>query len=163
MKNLIFICFLAISGSLFSQGIVFNVTGGNWSPFINISEAGEDYPIHYESSSSKTLLTIDPQNKIKDIYVYVTRSDIAWNNNLTLKIRRTSNGTNNNINIFGGLIYQTITNTSPPSTAPSPVTHLFICNGSFINIPLQYEITGISVLLPVQSYSTTIYYTVMHP
>jgi hypothetical protein len=164
MKNLIFITFLVISNSLFSQGIDIIVTGGwmrNISPS-DISEAGNDYPITYTSNTNQTLLTITPKNYNKTIYVYVTRSDIAWNTNLTLKIRRTSNGTNNNINIAEGLIYQTITNTSPPLSAPSPVTPLFTCNGPFINIPLQYEITGISVLLPVQSYSTTIYYTVMH-
>jgi len=102
------------------------------------------------------LLTIIPKNYKKLIYVYVTRSDIAWHNNLTLKIRRTSNGTNNNNTINGGLLYQTIT------SAPSPVTTLFTCEGPFINLSFQYEITGISVVLPVQSYATTIMYTVMH-
>lgn len=164
MKNLIFIAFLAISMNLFGQGIDITVTG-NWMKTIaasDISEAGNDYPTAYASNVNQTLLTINPKNYSKWIYVYVTRSDIAWHNNLTLKIRRTSNGTNGNTSINGGLIYQTITNALPPSSAPSSVTPLFTCTGPFINIPLQYEITGISVVLPVQSYSTTIMYTVMH-
>lgn len=165
MKNLIFIAFLFISSSMFGQGIDITATGGwmnNISPS-DISEAGNDYPTAYTSNVNQTLLTIIPKNYNKLIYVYVTRSDIAWHNNLTLKIRRTSNGTNNNNTINGGLIYQTITNAQPPSSAPSPVTPLFICEGPFINLAIQYEITGISVLLPVQSYATTIIFTVMHP
>ncbi len=165
MKNLIFIAFLAISASLYSQGIDITITG-NWMKAISpsdISEAGNDYQTSFESNTNQTLLTINPKNWNKQIYVYVTRSDIAWHNNLTLKIKRTSNGTNNNNIINGGLLYQTITNTQPPSNAPSTVTPLFTCEGPFINIPLQYEISGISLVLPVQSYSTTIIFTVMHP
>lgn len=165
MKNLIFIAFLVISGSLFAQGIDVTATGGwvnNISPS-DISNAGNDYPTAYTSNANQTLLSINPKNYNKLIYVYVTRSDIAWHNNLILKIRRTSNGTNNNNTINGGLLYQTITNAPAPSSAPSAVTPLFTCEGPFINLSLQYEITGISVVLPVQSYSTTIYFTVMHP
>lgn len=165
MKNLFFIAFLVISGSLFGQGIDVTVTGGwvnNISPS-DISDAGNDYPIAYTSNINQTLLTIIPKNYNKLIYVYVTRSDIVWHNNLTLKIRRTSNGTNNNNTINGGLLYQTITNAQPPSNAPSAITPLFTCEGPFINLSFQYEITGISVVLPVQSYATTIYFTLMHP
>jgi hypothetical protein len=123
----------------------------------DITEAGNDYPAAYNSNVNQTLLTINPTSNGKTIYVYVTRNDIAWHNNLTLKIKRTSSGTNNNTSISsGGLSYQTITN------AQSPVTPLFTCTGTFVNIPFQYELTGISVVLPVQSYSTTIMYTVMH-
>lgn len=166
MKNLIFATFFVIANSLFGQGIDITVTGG-WMKTISpsdISDAGNDYPAVYTSNVNQTLLTIIPKNYNKLIYVYVTRSDIAWHNNLILKIRRTSNGTYTNSEIIsGGDIYQTITNAQPPSNAPSQVTPLFISKGPFVNIPLQYEITGISVLLPVQSYATTIIFTVMQP
>lgn len=156
MKNLIiFIAFLAISINMFSQGIDVTVTG-NWMrtiPATDISEAGNDYPAAYASNTNQTLLTINPKNSNKTIYVYVTRSDIAWHNNLNLKVKRTANGTNGNAAITGGLIYQTITNLD---------ANFFTCQGYHTLIPLQYEITGISVVLPVQSYSTTITYTVMH-
>jgi len=158
MKNLIFIAFLIISNTLFSQGINISLTG-NWMKTISpsdISEAGNDYPNAYTSNTNQTLLTINPKNWNKTIYVYVTKSDIAWNSNLILKVKRNGSGTNSNGSINGGLIYQTITNEQ------TPVTPLFTCTGPFINIPFQYEITGISVVLPVQSYSTTIIYTVMH-
>lgn len=154
MKNLIFIAFLVISGSLFGQ---INVTvTGSWIIPIgesDISTIGNDYPAAFTSTDNQTTLFLDPKNKNKSIYVYVTRSDIAWHNNLTLKIRHTST----NINIIGGSSFTTITNSQ------SPVTPLFNWKGDFITIPLQYEITGISVLLPVASYSTIITYTVIQP
>lgn len=155
MKNLIFIAFLAISNMLFSQGIELTVTG-NWAKDIaasDISEAGNDYPTSYASNTNQTLLTINPKNSNKLINVYVKRNDIAWNTNLNLKVMRTSNGTNGNTNISDGLIYQTITNID---------AYFFTCIGYHTFIPLQYEITGISVVLPVQSYSTEIMYTVIH-
>lgn len=155
MKNLIFICFLVISNSLFSQGVDVTVTG-NWMKNIaasDISEAGNDYPSSYTSNNNQTVMTINPKNWRKTTYVSVGKSDIAWNAALTLKVRRTANGTNGNNNISGGLSFQTITNNYD--------TDFFNCSDYHTLIPLQYQITGISVLLPVQSYSTTIYYTVM--
>ncbi len=156
MKNLTtLIAFLAISNMAIGQGIDLTVTG-NWAKNIaasDINEAGNDYPASYASNINQTLLTINPTSKGKTIYVYVKRNDIAWNANLNLKVKRTSNGTNGNTNIAGGLSYQTITNID---------ANFFTCAGYHTFIPLQYEITGISVVLPVQSYSTEIMYTVMH-
>lgn len=156
MKNLIFIFFLVISNSLYSQAINISVVG-NWMKTINasdISEAGNDYPSSYASNIDQTKITINPKNLSKTIVVYVHKEDIAWNAALTIKIRRTANGTNGNINIAGGLIYQAITNND---------ANFFTCKGYHTFVPLQYEITGISVVLPVQSYSTLIMFTVMHP
>lgn len=160
MKNvIILIGFLAISNMVFSQPVDLTISGidnGNWAKTIaasDISEAGNDYPTSYESNTNQTLLTINPKNWNKLIIVYVKRNDIAWNTNLNLKVKRTSNGTNGNTNIGGGLIYQTITNID---------ANFFTCKGYHAFIPLQYEITGISVVLPAQSYSTEIMYTVMH-
>ncbi|NEW78904.1 MAG: hypothetical protein GZ086_05650 [Gelidibacter sp.] len=155
MKNLIFTAFLIISNTLFSQTIDITVIG-SWMKTINasdISEAGNDYPAAYTSNTNQTIMTINPKNSSKLIYVFVKKTDIDWNNNLNLKIKRNSNGTNGNSSINGGIIFQTITNID---------TNFFTCTGPFVNVPFQYEITGISVLLPVQNYSTTIMFTVMH-
>jgi len=154
MKNLIFIAFLAISNCLFSQDTQITVTG-NWMKTINasdIGEAGNDYPTTYASNLNQTLLTLDSKNKKKLVNVYVHKEDNLWNEALTLKIRRTSNGTNSSAILYDGLIYQAITNND---------VVFFYCEDSPTFVPLQYEITGISVVLPVQSYSTTIIYTVM--
>ncbi|OGS70581.1 MAG: hypothetical protein A3F91_08845 [Flavobacteria bacterium RIFCSPLOWO2_12_FULL_35_11] len=154
MKNLIFIAFLVISNSLFGQGFDMTVTG-NWTRTIDasdIGEAGSDYPATFTSNLNQTLLTIDPKNKNKTFVVFVHKEDIAWIAALTLKIRRTSNGTNGNNSINGGLNYQVITNND---------ANFFTCSDLLTFVQLQYEITGISILLPVQSYSTSIMFTVM--
>lgn len=154
MKNLIFITFLIISYSLFGQGFDMTVTG-NWTRTINasdISEAGDDYPTTYSSNLNQTLLTIDPKNKNKPFVVFVHKEDIIWSAALTLKIRRTSNGTNGNSTISNGIDYQAITIND---------SYFFTCKDLVTFVPLQYEITGISVLLPVQTYSTSVIFTVM--
>lgn len=111
MKNLIFICFLTIFSNLFSQGIDITVTG-NWMKNIaasDISVAGNDYPSTYTSNTNQTVMTINPKNNNKTIYVYVSKVDIAWNAALNLKVKRTANGTNYNTDITGGSSFQTIT------------------------------------------------------
>lgn len=162
MKNLTFIIFLAFSTTLLSQDFTFTVAG-NWMNTISpsdIIEAGNDYPTSYESNTNQTLLSITPTSNGKTLYVYVTRSDIKWHNDLILQIKRNTSG--NNSSVSGDTMYQVITNASPPSNTPSPLATLFTCKGAVTSMNLQYKITGISVLLPVDSYSTTITYTVMH-
>lgn len=156
MKNLIFIAILAVSNSLYSQGIDIIVLG-NWMKTIDasdIGDAGNDYASAYTSNIDQTKMTIIPKNYIKTIIVSVHKQDIAWNAALALKIRRASDGTNGNANIAGGQIFQTITDND---------ANFFTCNGPYVDVNLQYQITGISVLLPVQSYSTQVMFTVMHP
>jgi hypothetical protein len=165
MKILIFITFLVVSNNLFGQRVDFAVTG-SWMKTISpsdISEAGNDYPSAFESNLNQTLLSIYPNNKNFPVYVYVTRSNDNWHDNLILKVKRNGNGTTTNTNISSGsLSYHLIPNAQPPSGRPTAVPSFFTCYEDFVNIPLQYEITGISVLLPVKSYSTTITYTVMY-
>lgn len=157
MKNLtILIAFLAISNIAVSQNVSISVSG-NWAKTIaatDISEAGNDYPTSYESNTNQTLLSLNPNSQGKGINVYVTRSDIKWHNDLILQIRHTSTGNNNSVD--SGFLYETITN------GQSSITPFFTCKGAVSSMTLQYRITGISVLLPVDIYSTTITYTVMY-
>jgi hypothetical protein len=154
MKNLIFIAILAVSNSLYSQRVDIAVIG-NWMKAIDasdISDAGNDYASAYTSNIDQTKITIIPKNYNKTNIVYIHKEDIAWNAALTLKIRRTSGGTYVYTNINDGLIFQTITNND---------AYFFNCQGPYVDVNLQYQITGISVLLPVQSYSTTVMFTVL--
>jgi hypothetical protein len=161
MKNLIFITFLIISNVIYSQKDKLTVSG-NWSKIIttsDISDAGNDYPSSFISLANQSLISISPGGASKDyvnINVHVKRVDIVWDDRLNLKIRRTSNGTNGNAIISGGLIFQTINKDIN--------SKLFSCTGDHTNVPLQYEITGISVLLPVpaEPYSTTVVFTLMN-
>lgn len=156
MKNLIFMAILVVSNSLYSQRIDIAVIG-NWMKTIDasdISDAGNDYAGAYTSNIDQTKMTIIPKNYGKTIIVSVHKQDIAWNDALTLEIRRTSDGTYIYTDINEGLIFQTITNND---------TYFFNCTGPYVDVNLQYQIKGISVLLPVQSYSTQVMFTVMHP
>lgn len=156
MKNLIFIALLVISNNLFSQKKSIVVVG-SWTKNINastISDAGNDYPSAFTSAANQTQISIGIKNRNKPVYIYVHKNDAAWNSNLILKVRRTSNGTNNNTIVLGGSSFQTITNTGTISP------YLFSCEGYDTTVPLQYEITGLSVLLPVQTYSTMVVYTI---
>ncbi|PKP14234.1 MAG: hypothetical protein CVU08_01160 [Bacteroidetes bacterium HGW-Bacteroidetes-3] len=156
MKNLIFIAFLFISNGIYSQKDKLTVSG-DWSKIItasDISDAGNDYQSSFVSLANQSLITISPggnSNNYVNINVRVHKEDNAWHNNLNLKIRRTSNGTNGNAIISGGLSFQTITGVA---------TTLFSCTGNHTLVPLQYEILGVSVLLPVQTYSTTVVFTI---
>ncbi|MDO9593566.1 MAG: hypothetical protein Q7J19_01085 [Lutibacter sp.] len=157
MKNLtILIAFLAISNIAVSQNVSISVSG-NWAKTIaatDISEAGNDYPTSYESNTNQTLLSLNPNSQGKGVNVYVTRSDIKWQSDLILEVKRNSNGGNSSVT--DGLNYKTIINTQ------SLVSPFFSCIQAVTNMTLQYRITGISVLLPVDIYSTTITYTVMY-
>jgi hypothetical protein len=157
MKNLIFICILVISNCLYSQKDKLTVSG-NWSKTFSasdISDAGNDYPNSFISSTNQSLITVSPggnSTNYININVLVHREDIAWDNGLNLKIKRSTIG---NGSISGGLTFQTINTTD---------SNLFSCTGNHTNVPLQYEITGISVLLPVpvEPYSTTVVFTLMN-
>lgn len=161
MKNLIFIVFFVISNCIYSQKDKMTLSG-NWTKNLSASDingAGNDYANSIVSATNQSLITVSPGGNGKDyvnINVHVHREDIAWHNNLTLNARRSSGGNNSNNIISGGSSFQTITgNATNPSI-------LFSCTGEHIFVPIQYEITGISVLLPVQTYSTTVVFTLMN-
>lgn len=156
MKNFILIVFLIISNCIFSQSID---VSGKWRESIrasDISEAGDDYIGTYESNTDETEITIDAKNqhnknKRTTVKVHMEYDLRDWHSNLVLQIRRTSGGTNRNYNIEDGLFYQIITNNS---------TDFFHTYGDQEDVPIQYKISGISVLLPVQDYTATIVFTV---
>ncbi len=137
---------------------------GNWSYSLmasDLMEAGSDFSGTYTSSSNQVLIDV-----FQDFFLYnlflnyrwridVMKSDIDWDSNLILQARRTGNG-NPFWNFFpgnvtGGLSYQQITNSNQS---------FFNGRKSRYNIPIQYRISGVSVLIPAKTYITTIVYTV---
>ncbi len=152
MKNFILIVFLIVSNWLFSQNVEIDVSG-KWEKKIrasDITEAGNDYVGTYESDSDETEIEIKAKNKNKTITVLIRKEDDydEWHPNLQLQVRRTDN---NNNNSNGGTSYQTITDFD---------SVFFYTEGRDNKVPIQYRINGISVLLPVQEYTTTIIFTV---
>lgn len=152
MKNFICIVFLIFATAIYSQDIKVETRRG-WTKTISasdISEAGIDYVGTYDSDHKQTEITIDKTKKHDFTAVLVRKDDDFgdWHSKLNLQIRRTDN---NNSDSYGGTEFQTITDMN---------SYFFITKGNQEDVPLQYRINGISVLLPVQDYKTTIIFTV---
>ena len=93
------------------------------------------------------LVECSKNQKYRDLYIWIYKEDNEWHPDLNLQIRRT----NNKSNISNGTQYQTISNN---------YSYFFELYGNSRNIPIQYKITGLSVLIPAKSYSTAIVFTI---
>ncbi|HFA52186.1 MAG TPA: hypothetical protein ENJ95_24475 [Bacteroidetes bacterium] len=152
--------YLLLAGRADAQ-IFINVTGEwNYSVSVNdITEAGNDFQGTYSSASNQVLIDVRQRNFFFDLFfnynwrVDIRKSDIDWHPNLVLSARRTGNGSplffSGNVN--GGTTYQQVSNANQS---------FFSGNRSRLDIPVQYRISGVSVLLPAKAYTTTVVYTV---
>lgn len=137
-----------------------------WSvsvPASSINEAGLDYSLSPNSLSNQTLISVTsiPGSFGAGSYqVFVQKADVVWNANLKLNVLRTGAGTGSGFfgggSINGGLSEIELSNNAQL---------FFSGNAGFFgssrtNVPIQYQITGLTVLIPAQSYSTTVIYTV---
>ena len=126
---------------------------GSWSRVIGAGDlqggAGTDLNPAYESATNQiTMVVRDNANWRVD----VRRIDTIWHANFVLSIRRTNNGTAGNGWVAGGTTYLQITTTSQTF-----VTGFRNRRG----ITLQERLDGVSVSIPVRTYTTTIQYTVV--
>jgi hypothetical protein len=152
MKTLLWLLVsLLLSMATAEAGIVDIVASGGWSAVIGSSDliggAGTNLG-DKESAPSATFLTVSATGF--NWRVDVMRSDIAWNGNLILYVRRTSDGTGSGI-VFGGTSYGLVGTVG---------ASLFSGNGSRANMGVQYKLHS-SVLVPPGTYSTTVIYTVV--
>ncbi|GGD71268.1 hypothetical protein GCM10011514_39220 [Emticicia aquatilis] len=153
--------------SLLAEGQAISVSG-NWLPSITaISTTGSDYsPSTLTSAANQTLITASGLGSLlvaKNYRISVSKTNTDWHNNLVLTARRTGAGTPSilsAVSASGGTTAQTITNIS---TAFFTINVSFLSLGgiSLSNIPIEYSLSGISVILPVKTYSTTITYTIV--
>ena len=136
---------------------------GSWNPAINtnvITEAGNDYASGYaiESAANQSSINLTLGGGFFNILfnswrVDVQRSDILWHSSLILETRRTSNGTGSFLgSIANGTAYQRV-NTNSQS--------FFDGTGSYNNVNIQYRISGMSILTPVNTYSTSVIFTLI--
>ncbi len=136
---------------------------GSWNPAINakaITEAGNDYASGYaiESAANQSSINLTLGGGFFNILfnawrVDVQRSDILWHSSLVLETRRTSNGTGSFLgSIANGTAYQRV-NTNAQS--------FFDGTGSYNNVNIQYRISGMSILTPVNTYSTSVIFTLI--
>jgi hypothetical protein len=130
---------------------------GSWAysiPATNIADAGLDFTGTYTSGANQVLLSI--YNSGGNNYRYrvdVRRSDISWKSKIKVWGRRTGDGipSNGGARVWGGQSYKKITKSNKV---------FFQGKKDSSDIPIQYQLRNISVLIPAKSYSTTIIYTV---
>ena len=155
MKTIIFsVIFLLSTGYAKSQSI--NAIG-SWSvsvPSNTITEAGNDYNMNLTSMTNQTMLDINIPLTTASWRVDVNKQDSFWSNSLTLWIRKTGDG----VGVAGSSI-------SPIGSIPffqlaNMGQSFFSGVKKYIGIPVQYEIRGLSVLIPASTYNTTVVYTI---
>ena len=125
----------------------------------DLTEAGMDYTSTVTSSSGPTVDISHKNGWAKwggtfNWKVYINKADLYWNQSLEIQVRRSGDGTGgswfNNF-ISGGTNFQTVTN----------VPNYFFNGGAVRNdVPIEFRINNISVLIPADSYETTIYFTI---
>ncbi len=161
MKKYALLLFLTLNVNCLKAQFI--TVSGSWSPSVSntqISEAGLNYAGSSTSLSNQVLIRVMRSTSffsgLLSWRVDVSKSDINWNNSLVLSNVRTGNGTFQSTffssGISGGTTFQTITNANTP---------FFSGNGNIINIPIQLQLSGYSVLIPAGNYSTNIIYTLV--
>lgn len=135
-------------------------TGNNWTVTIpTITEAGSNYAGIYESTTNQILLTAEVplllgSGKVSVSYV----PDPTWHSNLILSTKRTGSGTTLCVlcTITGGTAYQTVTLTDVELFRINAVLAL----ASYSNIPIQLQLSGVSVTIPAATYNSKIIFTI---
>ena len=125
---------------------------GSWSRAVGeldlVAGGGSDLTFSYESALDQGLISISGTGK--SWRVDVKKSDTTWHNDLRLDVQRTSAGTGAG-SISGGTTYLEVTNVD---------TTFFSGNKSRSDVDVQLKISGVSVSLEIDSFSTTVTYTV---
>ncbi len=125
---------------------------GGWTETIGASDlvsgAGSDLQSDYYSSTNATTLDVTAAGNYR---VDVRRSDTNWSTSFTLYVKRTSDGTGSGT-ISGGTSYMTV------SLADA---EFFTGSLDRTGIDLQYHLTGMSINIPPDTYSTTLTFTVV--
>ena len=126
----------------------------------SISEAGEDYLASIENQSSVYFSVLYTSfwdrlfNSNSKWSIHVNKTDVLWDNNLMLEIRRTGNGSNiwgRNVNIHDGTRFQVISNTP---------TYFIRGLREVYNIPISFKISGASVTMGAKQFETNVVITV---
>lgn len=145
---------IIISSCLFSVNAPpFRVrVNGKWTVTLDdkdlLGGPGSGFASPYESTTSEITLTI--QNSATTWTCYVSKADTNWIANLPLYIRRTGPG--NGGTVSGGSAYQQITDTDQI---------FFTGSGTPANIPFQLRVDLDLQYLSVDTYDTTVTYTVI--
>jgi hypothetical protein len=111
--------------------------------------AGSNFVTTQTTAANKVRLTIK-NTTMTGWNLTVRRADSLWAPSLHLMVRRTGAGTGLGT-VTAGLAYQEITATDAV---------FFSGTGNKATIPLQFQLTGVSVVVGLGSFATTIVYTI---
>lgn len=156
MGRALFFLIFFLSFLTAAEAIDITATGG-WSETINeadlVSGAGSSLLDTYESATGASVIDITNAVDKKDNWrVDVRRVDGGgWHGDFTVYVKRTSDG-NGQGSISGGLSYIEVTTTD---------TEFFSGAGNLWNIDVQYQLTGMSIYVLPNNYSTTVIFTVV--
>lgn len=154
------VCLTVLIFTIRIQSQTLTVSGTNWSVQIPpVTEAGNNYSGTYESSTNQILLAASVPLVLGSGKVSVHyEPNPTWNNGLILSAKRTGNGTTvcALCTITGGTTYLPLTQTAVELFRIQAVLAL----ASYTNIPIQLQLSGVSVTIPVANYNSRIVFTV---
>lgn len=146
--------------SQYHKAQTLTVTGTSWTvPITTITEAGTNYSGTYQSAANQVLLAASVPLLLGSAKVSVHyQANPTWHNSLVLSARRTGNGTTVCVlcTITGGTNYQTLTLTDVELFRIAAVLAL----GSYSNIPIQLQLSGVSVTIPATAYNSRVVFTI---
>jgi hypothetical protein len=123
---------------------------GGWSETIDRNDltagAGSDLNSTYESSENAAAINITADSTWS---LNVKKSDVNWNRDLLLYVKRTSSGSGGSVS--GGTSYLQLTD----------IDQFFFTGSSSVSeINLQLKLSGMSIQISPANYSTKVYFTV---
>jgi hypothetical protein len=118
-----------------------------------ISGAGSNLVNTYQSDAGATTLSIVGGEKDQAWQIYINRSEMNWPSNFVLYVRRTGPGDGTEgSTVRGGLSFQVVN---------SAKTLLCSGTGKVHHIPLQYQLSGVSLTTNPGNYNLGIVYTLI--
>lgn len=147
---------LFAAGAVSVFGITVTVTGGG-SFSIGAADligvAGSDLVSDYSSADNAVLVTVADTIGVDDAWqIQVRQEDTLWHGSLSLAVFRTGSGSGTG-SVTGGDVLPV------DLTAVDQV--FFEGAGDVADIPIRVNLSGVSVLIPADSYSATLYFTVV--
>jgi len=121
-----------------------------------LTEAGQNYPHAISSTSSQSLVNITGVNPLPSWTVLVHKQDLFWHGSLSVWVRKTGDGS-----CSGSGCVLSPSGTSPYIQLQNTTQTFFSGARNHNDISIQYEIRGLSVLIPVNDYSTSVIYTLV--
>jgi hypothetical protein len=156
-KITLFIAFILGSFVAQSQRITANQGWSVVIPVGTITEAGNDYSTSAISPIAQTLIDFKTGGA-SSYTISVQKVDVDWHPTLALWVQRNGEGNGSGgktVPMTGGTPFIQVTNV--------PQIFFYDTSGESHNrnnVPVQYQIFGYSVLLPVKTYTTTVVYTI---